>query len=50
MGQFVFHGPGGKIDIYEGIQLIQDDIYIVGADPGGDDRNPFFPRQNRQRD
>ena len=36
-------GPGGKIDIDQGIQLIQHDIDIIGADAGGDDRDPFFP-------
>ena len=36
-GMIVFDGAGLKIDIHEGVQLIQNNIYIIRADSGGDD-------------
>ncbi len=37
----VFDGAGFEIDIHEGVQLIQHDIYIIRTDTGGYDRQSF---------
>jgi len=41
-GGLGFDHPGGEVDIGQGVQLIENDVYIVGADAGGDDGDPFL--------
>ena len=40
-GELGFDHAGGEVDIDQGVQLIEDDVYIVRADAGGDDGDPF---------
>ena len=42
-GKLRFNGPGFEVNIHQGIQFVQYNIDIVGANAGGNNRNPFFP-------
>src|ERR1700760_1778762 len=40
--EIFFDGAGRKIDIGEGVELVEDDVDIIGADAGGNDGDAFF--------
>ena len=42
MGEVFFEAAGGKIDIYQGIEFVEDDVDVIGADAGGDDGEAFL--------
>src|SRR5689334_4744676 len=44
---FLFDGAAVKINIYEGIQFVQHDIYIVRTDAGGYDGQSFGADKTR---
>ena len=41
-GEGLPDGAGGKVDIRQGVELVEDDVDVIGADAGGDDGEPFF--------
>jgi len=41
-GEGLFDGTGGKVDISKSIELVEDDVDVVGADAGGDHGEPLF--------
>jgi len=41
-GEGLFYGAGGKVDVDEGVELVEDDVDVVGADAGGDDGDAFL--------
>jgi len=43
-GQVGFDGTGVEIDIDQGIEFIKNDIYIVWANAGGDNRDTFLAK------
>ena len=42
MGEVFFEAAAGEVDIYQGIEFVEDDIDIIGADAGGDDGKAFL--------
>src|ERR1700722_12686980 len=42
MSEVFFEAAAGKVDVYQGIELIEDDVDVIGADAGGDDGQAFL--------
>ena len=42
MGEVFFEAAAGEVDIYQGVEFVEDDIDVVGADAGGDDGEAFL--------
>ena len=42
LGKLRFYGSGLKVDIYQGIELVEHDIDIIGTNTGGDNRKAGF--------
>src|ERR1700722_3577017 len=42
MSEVFFEAAAGEVDVYQGIELVEDDVDVIGADAGGDDGEAFL--------